>query len=285
MKKCVLILVMLGVVFAGESALPNSHDLFSTPATKSTQRSSGPFIKEIFTPNKNTTKALYKPKSESPLVYSVVVLNVFFENGIQKRGYGILLQDGYVLSSASLVNETGSFAKTIKARMQDDVAHSLMCVARFRTVANDLDTNLSLLEPVAYTDINCLPRSESFYHERINVKYGLNISKQDLLATLVSAKSDDSKQDVKALYPSINVDDSLFMKKEDLQDLLKSKDTLSLPLFSPSGGFLGLLSKDSFKGADTLKDKLVSNQSAYKFVCEAARLNQIKSPNISSYCR
>ncbi|PAF45441.1 hypothetical protein [Helicobacter sp. 11S02629-2] len=284
MKKSLLALVMLGVAFGGESILPKSHDLFSTP-NENIKRSydSKPFVKEIFTTNKNTAKSLSKPKSENPLVYSVVVLNVFFKNGVQKRGYGILLQDGYVLSSASLVNESDSFAKTIKARMQDDVAHSLMCVARFETVANDLDTNLSLLAPVAYTDINCLPRSESFYHERINVKYGLNISKSSQDITLVKDASNnkDSKDDI-ALYPAISLDDSLFMKKEDFKDLLKKQDALSLPLFAKDGNFLGLLSKASYGGEKT---RLVSNQSVYKFVCESTKFNQIKSPNISSHCR
>ncbi|WP_120945963.1 hypothetical protein [Helicobacter labacensis] len=186
---------------------------------------------------KRATKAPTKPISpKAPSVsarwiYSSAFLTVYFSDGHYKQGYGLLLQNGNYLSVASLVFDEGMYAQTIMARMQDDSAPMLICVARLHVKAIDHNRGLSLLGTYSFTNDYCQTRPESYYHARIYKKYA-----QDLLAYSHAPNTNT------LYYPQVDSKDAFEVQRlHNFHDPSLQNLPLGRPLFNAQGVFMGVL--------------------------------------------
>lgn len=108
-------------------------------------------------------------------IYSTALIMVYFSDGSLKQGFGLLLENGLYLTSSNLTYQAGLYPKKIFAKMQDDSAKPIMCVASLDLQAVDSSKGLTLLRTSAFTDEHCKTRPESYYHKRIYDKYAQNI--------------------------------------------------------------------------------------------------------------
>ncbi|MFC3846976.1 hypothetical protein ACFOPX_00285 [Helicobacter baculiformis] len=171
-------------------------------------------------------------------IYSSVFLTAYFGDGHYKQGYGLLLQNGHYLTASSLVFDNGLYAQVIMAKMQDDSAPMLICVAKLHVKAIDRNRGLSLLATHVFTNDFCQNRPESYYHARIYKKYGQDLLTQKgvpdapvLYYPQVSSKNAFEVQNLRALSSRALVQDAPYGR----------------PLFSASGAFMGMLSANQKK--------------------------------------
>lgn len=129
-------------------------------------------------------------KDQMGWVYSLGFLNVYFDDGTLKQGFGTLLKNGFFLTSSDLMSSGGALPKRIYVRMQDDSANSLMCVAYLEVRALDLDRGLALLQTLGFTDQNCNSRNESFYHKRIYDLYFVDLFAHSIPMDILHDSSD-----------------------------------------------------------------------------------------------
>ncbi|WP_232088492.1 hypothetical protein [Helicobacter suis] len=196
-----LALFFLGCVLHAEKALDTSliHHTKRSHATKKIPRQNQKITKSAKKPNKQQVKQ-HKEQNNANLeplhlwIYSTVFLIAYFRDGHYKQGYGLLLQNGHVLTSSELAYDKGMYATTFVAKMQDDSGPMLICVARLRLKAIDRNRGLSLLNTHAFTNDYCQIRPESYYHARIYTKYG-----QDLLT-----KNSNPRKALQIYYPKIS---------------------------------------------------------------------------------
>ncbi|WP_240328798.1 hypothetical protein [Helicobacter suis] len=200
-----LALFFLGCVLHAEKALDTSliHHAKPSHTTKKIPRQNQKITKSVKKPNKQNFQQQVKQNKEhnnanlEPLhlwIYSTVFLIAYFKDGHYKQGYGLLLQNGHVLTSSELAYDKGMYATTFVAKMQDDSGPMLICVARLRLKAIDRNRGLSLLNTHAFTNDYCQIRPESYYHARIYTKYG-----QDLLT-----KNSNPRKALQIYYPKIS---------------------------------------------------------------------------------
>lgn len=108
-------------------------------------------------------------------IYSTALIMVYFNDGSLKQGFGLLLENGLYLTSSNLTYQAGLYPKKIFAKMQDDSAKPIMCVASLDLQAMDSSKGLTLLKTSAFTDSHCKIRPQSYYHKRIYDKYAQDI--------------------------------------------------------------------------------------------------------------
>ncbi|TSA80151.1 hypothetical protein [Helicobacter mehlei] len=189
--------------------------------------------KKVKTPQKTAPKNNQQksPKSAPTerWIYSSAFLTAYFSDGHYKQGYGLLLPNGNYLSASSLVFDQGMYAQTIMARMQDDSAPLLICVARLRLKAIDRNRGLSLLGTHVFTNDNCQVRPESYYHARIYKKYAQNL--------LAHSQTPSTKT---LYYPQVGSKNAF--EVQNLHNPSSLQDTpLGRPLFDAHGVFMGML--------------------------------------------
>lgn len=202
-------------------------------------------------------------------IYSVVSLDVFFNNGILRQGYGVLVDGGYILTSKNLVYKNLSYSRSIKARMQDDSSDSIICIANLtpRFAFNDL----ALLEPESYTDIHCNKRSTSFYHERINLKYAISFQGDN-------KKTNKSINDKTLYLPFIGLDNKVAVKSLDKVSITSTPLKYSIPVFNKDS-FLGLLIASNNTNVFFSKDKIK------KFICKGYENKLLPLNELSRSCK
>ncbi|WP_233704370.1 hypothetical protein [Helicobacter cynogastricus] len=162
-------------------------------------------------------------------IYSSVFLTAYFDDGHYKQGYALLLQNGHYLTASTLIFDRGMYAQTIMAKMQDDSAPMLICIARLRVKAIDRNRGLSLLSTYEFTNDDCQTRPESYYHARIYKKYAQNLLEQKTSPTFP------------LYYPQVNPQNAF--KIQALSASLKNlKIPDGRPLFGANGTFAGLIS-------------------------------------------
>ncbi len=205
-------------------------------------------------------------------LYSITLLTALFDNGVQKQGYGILLKDGYILAAADLMNEDGAYLRNVMAKMQDDSSKSLMCFAMLRLRATD--SKLSLLRAENYTDIYCNTRSESFYHQRINLHYFTPIYGGALKSTVLS------RQD-HVLFPFVTENNALHYKSASIANIQKHSAIHGLPLFNASGYFVGFLYSVN---EPKKRNIVVSSDEVRDFVCAVANRRLLPTSDLTRAC-
>ncbi|WP_121022059.1 hypothetical protein [Helicobacter vulpis] len=178
-------------------------------------------------------KRVVKSKSHSAprvrWIYSSAFLTAYFSDGHYKQGYGLLLQNGNYLTASNLIFDQGMYAQTIMAKMQDDSAPMLICVARLHVKAIDRNRGLSLLSTHVFTNDYCQIRPESYYHARIYKKYGQNLLAHNAtfhtLPLYYPQVSPKNAFEVQSLHGVSNLQENPFGR----------------PLFNASGVFMGML--------------------------------------------
>ena len=134
-------------------------------------------------------------------IHSIGLLIAYFEDGDLKQSYGTLLDDGYFITTATLVNSKQEYPKSIYVKMQDDSAKPLICVAQLQLQAVDDERGLALLKTIGYTDDYCTPRPQSFYHERIYKLYSLDIFARPVRVFGIPSDGQDDKNEL--FYPLV----------------------------------------------------------------------------------
>ncbi len=263
--RALLALFLLGYVLHAEKALNTSliHHTKPTHAIRKTPHLDHKITKNAKNPNKEQVKQ-HKEHNNAKLeplhlwIYSTVFLIAYFKDGHYKQGYGLLLQNGHVLTSSELAYDKGMYATTFIAKMQDDSGPMLICIARLHLKAIDRNRGLSLLNTHAFTNDYCQVRPESYYHARIYTKYG-----QDLLT-----KNSHPHKALQIYYPKISDQgtfevgtfevstfknileksrkdinySSQYLNYEDLHQIIQPllKDVYGRPLFNHKDEFIGM---------------------------------------------
>ncbi|WP_104696180.1 hypothetical protein [Helicobacter salomonis] len=234
----VLVALLLGTgTLQGKEVLNTSliHRAKSKPsasAGRTKKKQATPKKRPINTKKPTNVKASKNTPPPHQWIYSSVVLTAYFSDGHYKQGYGLLLQNGQYLTASSLIFDQGMYAQTIMAKMQDDSAPLLICVARLHVKAIDRNHDLSLLSTHAFTNDYCQTRPESYYHARIYKKYGQNLLAQK-----------GAFENRNLYYPQVSQKNAFEVQSLQLGNWNLFQDTpYGRPLFSANGTFMGILS-------------------------------------------
>ncbi|PAF50495.1 hypothetical protein [Helicobacter sp. 13S00477-4] len=226
-------------------------------------------------------------------IYSTVILTVFFDDGSLRQGFALLLKNGFYLTSSELTYHSGLYPKKIFAKMQDDSAKPLICIAQLQLKAMDTDKGLALLKTSAFTDDYCNIRSESYYHKRIYDKYSQNISsttptKKLILGGLYFPTLEDSN--------TFGVNRTASIKEADFYDNHSrekvfygyslpanvSKDIdFGKPYFNRQGEFLGIYSKV----VQIHNPILIKKEIIQDFICGLKKKNIVTKNPLANSCK
>ncbi|WP_104747441.1 hypothetical protein [Helicobacter cetorum] len=235
-----LVSTLSGINAKGLALKNNAHPINEKPTINS----------EIFYPieivRDDTPIDLSLPK----WVYAVALLEVYFSDGTYKQGYATLLESGHYIASSETLYANGKYPKTILAKMQDDSAKALICIANLRLRAIDRSKGLSLLQTSSFNNDYCQKRQESYYHARIYTAYAQTFYLNPPLAK--------NQTFSKIYYPTISEENSFSIQVADglVLDFLNPKNTLlpknsfkqasylwsGRPYFSDSGELVGVVS-------------------------------------------
>ncbi|PAF41730.1 hypothetical protein [Helicobacter sp. 11S03491-1] len=213
-------------------------------------------------------------------IYSTAIITSYFDDGSFRQGFGLLLKDGFYLTSSELTYNAGLYPKKILAKMQDDSAKPLICIAQLRLKAMDSNKGLALLKTTAFTDDYCNVRSESYYHKRIYDKYGKNIFSPTPTKKLINNG---------IYFPILEDVDTFGVGKiisfqESNQPKVNSKTksygyflpsdaygdfTFGKPYFSKNGEFLGIFSVIE----NPYTPILIKKEIVQDFICELKKKN------------
>ncbi|CRF40467.1 hypothetical protein [Helicobacter ailurogastricus] len=236
-------LLLNGGFLLAEDALDTSliHHNHQTPQHRPTQpkaptpHATLQHTKRVFLQNDTHTSKRATHTYLHPWIYSTMFLTAYFGDGHYKQGYGLLLPRGHVLTSSELAYDKGMYATTFMAKMQDDSAPVLICVARLRIKAIDRNRGLALLNTHAFTNDFCQTRPESFYHARIYKKYAQN---------LLHAKNSPTLPGSPLYYPTVSDTNAFVVEnaRQTLEHLLpKGNEVMDgQPFFNSAGVFLGM---------------------------------------------
>lgn len=285
-------LLMLSILFASESIdfSDNGVDLFTPKTSTKTHSkrkisvghdSSGSFVKnphKLLAPgangnniNKKNTKII---RNATPDIYnvkgsftrSIAILSLFFDNGVQKSGYGVLLKNGYIITTANLVREMNSYIKTIQASMQSDDVEIITCAVNLRPKA--LGKDLVLLEPISYTDKYCNVRPKSFFHQRVIVKYAKKLDRDNTINNLILRDSD-------LLLPYIDKNFAIEYKKIKISSISTQKIEFNLPVFLKNGEFVGFIND---------KNNILTSNYINNFICNITSKKLIDISDLNRDC-
>ncbi len=223
-KRLVLLWIIVGIF----SALNAKTLLLENDTNNSNQNSSA----EIFYPIKIIRDDLPIDLSLPKWLYAIALLEVHFSDGTYKQGYATLLDSGHYIASSETLYANGAYPKSILAKMQDDSAKELVCIANLRLRAIDRSKGLSLLQTSSFNNNYCQVRQESYYHARIYTLYAQTFY---LNPPLIKKRPPS-----KLYYPTIDEENAFAIHATDglILDFLHPKNTL--------------LSKSAFKQASHL---------------------------------
>ncbi|PAF53177.1 hypothetical protein BKH42_07465 [Helicobacter sp. 13S00482-2] len=226
-------------------------------------------------------------------IYSTAVLTVYFNNGTFKQGFALLLQDGFYLTSSELTYNEGLYPQKIIAKMQDDSADPLICIAQLRLKVMDSNKGLSLLETTAFTDDYCNTRAESYYHKRIYDKYAQNIFSKKPTQELIK---DGLYYPIIKQADTFGVRRTYFIKEENHYNQKLAKEisygyslpfddqgrfVFGKPYFDKNGDFLGIFSVLT----DSYLPVLIKKEIVQAFICESTEKNILKDQVFSNVCK
>lgn len=214
-------------------------------------------------------------------IYSTALIMVYFSDGSLKQGFGLLLENGLYLTSSNLTYQAGLYPKKIFAKMQDDSAKPIICVASLDLQAVDSSKGLTLLRTSAFTDEYCKTRPESYYHKRIYDKYAQDIFTSTPAQDLVSQE---------IYFPTVEnfytfgVKKTIPIKKEKHYDKQNQKIiygyslqldtdyelTFGRPYFDKQGEFIGIFSITDYSNGMPI---LVTKKIAQDFIKEIKKKN------------
>lgn len=225
-------------------------------------------------------------------IYSTAVITAYFKDGSFKQGFAMLLPNGMYLTSSQLTYIDGLYPEKITAKMQDDSADPLICVAELQLKAMDSSKGLALLKTSAFTDDYCNVRTESYYHKRIYQKYAQDVFSKKPTEELIKS----------GLYfpiikkaDTFGVDTTYSIKEETYynQNLQKEvsygyslpfdayeRFTFGKPYFDKEGDFLGIFSMIS----DSYLPVLIKKEVVQDFICEVKDKNISNDDVVSSFC-
>ncbi|MGI0405727.1 hypothetical protein ACRE1U_00185 [Helicobacter himalayensis] len=158
----------------------DSHSLsslFSQNTTQTHENPTNPILPQNLLPQQYML--------EHPLpkwIYATAIIEVYFSDGSQRMGFGTMLENGLFITSAQIVYDEKLIPKTIYTKMQDSSARVLICTNKLNVKAVDTQNNLALLESIASTDDYCHTRAKSYYHDRIEKRYFIDIFTNPTLA-------------------------------------------------------------------------------------------------------
>lgn len=242
-----------------------------------------------------TPRVDFSPQSSKAFnwIYSTVIITVYFDDGSYRQGFGMLLKDGFYLTSSELTYNAGLYPKKIFAKMQDDSAKPLICVAKLQLKAMDSDKGLALLKTSSFTDDYCNTRSESYYHKRIYEKYWKNVfsnipTKKLILGGLYFPILEDTD--------TFGVRRTIPLKEESYYDYSLEKEvfygyslplnsyqrfTFGKPYFNKDGEFLGIFSIT----AQSYLPALIKKEIVQDFICELKKKNIFTRHSLPSRCK
>ncbi|MDO7253030.1 hypothetical protein [Helicobacter cappadocius] len=226
-------------------------------------------------------------------VYGTAVITAYFKDGSFKQGFALLLQNGLYLTSSQLTYHLGLYPQKIVAKMQDDSADPLICVAELQLKAMDSNKGLSLLKTSAFTDDYCNVRTESYYHKRIYDKYAQKIFSKKPTKDLIQnglyfpvIKEADTFG-VQRTYPIR--EETYYNEKLEkevsygysLPFNSYEKFTFGKPYFDKNGDFLGIFSiiEDSYLPV------LIKKEIVQQFICETEEKKILKGEISDSVCK
>lgn len=251
-------------------------------------------------PQNLQTKADSKPKikpqdmKEQQLpdwIYSTGIIESTFSNGLFKKGFGVLLENGLFLTSSEILYSRDSVPKEIFIKMQDDKTKNIICVAKLQLKALDLDAGLALLKISQSVDEYCHARTQSYYQDRIYKKYSINAFKSNK----------KMPEQTNAFYPylhksytfvpySVVLDKLAFYRDYDLkEDTIYGYEiqqesyeeyTYGRAFFDENGDFMGILSKIGYGFTPVFVNRAVVQD----FLCDIVEKNVIIDSKITNAC-
>lgn len=217
-------------------------------------------------------------------VYATALITAYFQDGSFKQGFAMLLPNGMYLTSSQLTYASGLYPEKITAKMQDDSADPLICIAELQLKAMDNSKGLALLKTAAFTDDYCNVRAESYYHKRIYQKYAQDVFSKKPTKDLISGglyfpiiKEADTFG-VDRTYP---IKEEIYYNKNLQKEVsygyslpfdAYERFTFGRPYFDKEGDFLGVFSMIS----DSYLPVLIKKEVVQEFICE------VKDKNISN---
>lgn len=227
-------------------------------------------------------------------IYSTALITAYFKDGSFKQGFAMLLANGVYLTSSQLTYDRGLYPEKITAKMQDDSADPLICIAELQLKAMDSSKGLALLKTSAFTDDYCNVRTESYYHKRIYQKYAQDVFSKKPTKDLIG----------NGLYfpiikeaDTFGVDRTYPIKEEthyneNLQKEVSYGYSLPFetyerfafgkPYFDKEGDFLGIFSMIS----DSYIPVLIKKEVVQAFICEVKNKNVSNNNEVSSsFCQ
>lgn len=226
-------------------------------------------------------------------IYSTAVITAYFKDGSFKQGFAMLLPNGVYLTSSQLTYESGLYPEKITAKMQDDSAEPLICVAELQLKAMDSSKGLALLKTSVFTDDYCNVRTQSYYHKRIYQKYAQDVFSKKPTKDLIRnglyfpiIKEADTFG-VDRTYPiKEETYYSKNLQKEVSYGYLLPFNTyerfaFGKPYFDKEGDFLGIFSMIS----DSYIPVLIKKEVVQAFICEVKDKNISNNEVSSSFCQ
>lgn len=157
--------LLLGDVFDERELTPKPHKQ-KPPSKTSTPKSK----KDPLLPQQ---KIIAKPLPS--WIYSTAIIEVHFHDGSMRKGFATMIKNGFYLTSSELIYSDSLIPSEIFAKIQDTSANIIICAFKLNLKAVDADSALALLENAASTDDYCNVREKSFYHDRIQKRYAVDI--------------------------------------------------------------------------------------------------------------
>ncbi|MBX7489899.1 serine protease [Helicobacter turcicus] len=203
------------------------------------------------------------------------------------EGYGIIINDGLVLTSASVVYD-GKRAKDITLYHTEALGEPIACLSHARILAIDDNLDLAVLEAERFTDIYCnvLPepnfRELSFEKSYFNVLLlPLDLPLDERLEISYFKEHDWSQ----FLREKIAFKDFLELPQKDKEKLR------GMPIFV-GNEFLGLKIKESktdsinSNSKDGVKPEILTHREILSFLCKIERETSVLKgkKNLNAFC-
>lgn len=232
------------------------------------------------------------PKPLPNWIYSTAIIEVHFHDGSMRKGFATMLKNGLYLTSSELMYSDSLIPSSVFAKMQDTSADIIICAFKVGLKAIDVDSGLALLENVATTDDYCNVREKSFYHDRIQKKYAVDIftptkklaQNQQVFYSFIDESYSFVPKSLKLGRTESYFDEKKHKEiaygfniaREEYENLLFGKG-----IFDNKGGFLGIvsLSPKSFLPVFVKKEVLQD------FVCNLSEKSILNNADITHSCR
>ncbi|WP_238700274.1 hypothetical protein [Helicobacter jaachi] len=150
-------------------------DSINAKNTESSIESSAPTQDLPSTPARPLSPRDMKPPINPAWIYSTAIIESHFIDGSFKKGLATLLKNGFFITSSEVIYNGKITPKSIYVKMQDDMHENMMCVAQLHIKALDLDAGLALLKVAKSADSYCNARAQSYYHDRIYKRFGIDV--------------------------------------------------------------------------------------------------------------